>query len=211
MPDDVARALGTPGPTMVEIGGKQCQSRPLTMQELSEAERDCLKRYKREYLETFAENADLLPKGEGAGLLQEEMRKAAKWDINDLPTKHGHDPKAIKINRSIRKWLEGNFDVKGKTDESLKILAAAALDQETMTAEQYKEMVGARPHKVKIPYVNWWVTGAFDGMIALVFICFRHNGVTREEVAAEMIKNPTMMTELSREIESLSVPAVGNG
>ena len=72
-------------------------------------------------------------------------------------------------------------------------------------------MTGGKPLKVKVPYVSWWITGSFDGMITLIWTCFKHNGVSREDVARELGRNEALLTELSREIETLSVPAVGNG
>ena len=110
MPDDMARALGAEGSTTVEIAGKQCTVRPLSLQELTEAERDCLERYKRSYLKTFSDNRDLIPNYET--VIQQKMDEAAKWDVDDLPTKNAYDPAAIKINKALRRWLENVFDTK---------------------------------------------------------------------------------------------------
>ena len=35
---------------------------------------------------------------------------------------------------------------------------------------------------MKVNYVSWWITGTFEGMLTLVWLCFKSNGVTKEEV-----------------------------
>ena len=44
MSEVMARAAGAGSPLTVEIGGKQCSVRPLTIRELTEVERDCVER-----------------------------------------------------------------------------------------------------------------------------------------------------------------------
>ncbi len=212
MPEDVARAVGAGSSTTVSIAGKQCTVRPLGIQELTEVERDCLKRYRRSYLETFSENADLIPKCEVSSMMQEHMETAAKWDIDDLPSKYAHDPDRLKMSKQLKQWVKDQYDIDGKAgDLQLRRLCAAALDQETLTDKQYRRFTNDSPPKQKVPYVNWWITGCSDGMITLVWMCFRHNGVSREEVVDELMENQSLLTDLAQEIEHLSAPAVGNG
>ena len=211
MPDDVARAVGAGGRT-VNIGGKECTVRPLSIKELTEVERECLTIYKRNYLKTFSDNADLLPKGEGIRMLQEKMEEVAKWDVGDLPSKYAYDPGSIKINRKLKKWLTEAFDMKEEIDdERMKRLVVAALDQMMLSTNKYQRMIGEPPVRAKVGYVNWWITGSYEGMITFVWVCFAHNGVTKEEVATELGRNQQMLAEITQEIEQLSAPAAGNG
>jgi len=212
MPDDMARALGTPGPSFIMIDGKECQARPLTIQELTEVERYCLDQYKRCYLKTFSDNADLLPKVDRMQLMSEKLELAARWDVDDLPVKHAHDPASIVITGELRRWLTKEYGLSGKIDNAkLQRLCATSLDQGSLGYRDYKHLTKGRPRKVKVPYVSWWITGSFDGMVTFIWMAFKQNGVTREQVATEMGKSPAALAEMAREIERLSSPAAGNG
>jgi hypothetical protein len=61
MSEKMARALGANGAMLVTIAGKECSVRPLGIVELAEVERDCVARYRRTDLETYASYLDRLP------------------------------------------------------------------------------------------------------------------------------------------------------
>ncbi|MFA6336115.1 MAG: hypothetical protein WCX48_11320 [Bacteroidales bacterium] len=193
------------------IAGKACVVRPLGIKELTEVERDCLERRRRSYLETFAQNSDLLPAGRGIALLEEKMIEAAKWDVEDLPSKYAHDPRRIKLTDEVKRFVGESFGVEAADDGKWCRLVATALDQGTLEESDYLKMTGCHAPKVKVPYVNWWITGSFEGMITFVWTCFRHNGVTRDEVTEALRGDMTLLVDLAREIESLSSPSAGNG
>lgn len=208
MSEDVARALGANGARTVTIAGKECMVRPLSIQELTEVERDCVERYKRAYIKTYADCRDLLP--EGNDVLWERIEEAAHWDVSNLPPKYVYNSARLKINRNVRLWMADKFDMDKRANERLvRNLAAAAMDQGMLDNKKYQEMTGEAPPRMKVPYVTWWITGSYEGMISFVWTCFRHEGVSREEVARELGRNPQMLIELSREIESLSAPQMG--
>lgn len=212
MPDDVARALGASGSLTVTIAGRECTVRPLGIRELTEVERDCVERYKRSYLSTFAKNLDLVPEQSRDRMLEQKMEAAARWDVDDLPSKFAHDPAKVRMNQDLKDWISAHYPVEPTTAAPrLMRMAATALDQESLTAEDYRRMTGEEPPRVKVPYVNWWITASYEGMITFIWMCFRGNGVTREQVIDELGSNPAMLVELSREIERLSAPSVGNG
>ena len=104
MSDDTARAVGAGGST-VEIAGKQCQVRPLSVKELLEVERECLKTYKRQHMESFAESVDLLPEPEQIGAVRAELVKTSAWDKSNLPPKFGYDHSRIELTDGLRAWL----------------------------------------------------------------------------------------------------------
>ena len=194
------------------IGGKECVPRPLGIRELTEVERDCLDRYKRQYLETYSRNLDLLPEAERVGVMAAKLDEVSRWDIDDLPPKHAHDPDRIRLTDGLKAWLTDTWGVEvGLADPRLRRLAAAALDQDVLTGATYERLANAKPPRVKVPYVHWWITGAYDGMITLIWACFRNSGVTREQVVESLGGNMTVLSELSRDIEKLSAPAAGNG
>lgn len=222
MSEDVARAVGAGSTETVIIAGKQCQARPLGVRELTEVERECLKQYKRQVLETYALNGDLLPEAEAHRLLREKMDEVSLWDVSNLPPKFVVDFTQVKVNDAIIKWLTSNMGFTEKEDDgktksralidlTAKRMIAAAIDGNSMDAALYENLVGEPPRRQKVGYVNWWISGSYDGMITLVWICFKDNGVTRDEVAREIGNNPGILVNLSREIEHLSAAAVGNG
>jgi len=196
----------------VLIAGKECTVRPLGIRELTEVERDCAERYKRQYLKTFADNLDLLPAEAKDRLLLEKMDVVARWDVDDLPPKFVHDPARVKMTDKLKSWVGERIEVAADATElQLQRVAATMLDQDTLTDEEYRKLTDAIPPKSKVPYVNWWITGSYDGMVTFLWTCFKHNGVTREQVIDEVGGDLFKLSNLSREIERMSAPKVGNG
>ena len=221
MSDDVARAVGAGGKT-IKIAGKECKLRPLSILELTEIERDCLKQYKMNYLETFYEASRFLPEGKGEKLIEQKLEEIARWDITDLPPKYVYDPEKIKMTNKLQAWLKENMDYSEKDANDTKYtkkemslqlgrLAATALDEGVLEDYTYESFVGEVPKKMKTGYVQWWLTGCYEGMLSMVWVCFKSYGVTKEEVAHEIGTNPDVMIGLTRDIESLSAPDTGNG
>lgn len=209
MPEDMARALRANGPMTVTIAGKECPVCPVGLQGLTEAERDCLDRYRRSYVKAYVESADLFP--DGTARAEQAREDAARWDVDDLPPKMACDAESVVLTDPLRAWLREQYELDGMDDAKLRRLTAAALDNRSLSVKDYERMTGARPRSIKIPYVSWWITGCFDGMITFVWLAFRRYGVTRDQVAEYLSANTAKMAELSREIERLSTPSVGNG
>lgn len=224
MAEDVARAVGAKGP-VVKLGDREYQIRPLTIRELTELERDCLERYKRSYLQTHAKNADLIYNGNTRGreeYIKSKIEEASKWDVTTLPVKAVYDVDQVKVTAKLKIWLTNHVGF-SKTDElghtlsdseldtKARRLIATALDNGTLTEEKYEDLAGSRAKKVYVGYVNWWVTATVEGMISMIWMCFKDAGVSRDAVAQEIGKNPELLVQVSREIERLSAPAEGNG
>ena len=211
MSEDIARAVGAKSPTEVKIAGKICKVKPLGLRELTEVQMECLEWYKRQYIKTFVDSADMFPDG------MEEARKAreeaAKWDIDDLPKKHVYDSKTIVVTDKLRKWVVEEFGLektKAVDGDKIKQTAAAALDRKSLSVKKYKELTGNKARSVPIAYDNWWMTGCMDGMVSFIHKCFEGT-VTRQEVLDEVSKNTGLMAEVQAEIERLSTPSMGNG
>ena len=78
-----ARALGAG--KILTIGEQEYTLSPVTVRDLCELEREALRSYKRQFLETFRDSFDLLPEDEGLKLLREKLEEAARWTLDDLP------------------------------------------------------------------------------------------------------------------------------
>ena len=219
MSEDVARAVGAQSPTTITICGKECRPRPLTIRELTELQRDCLQKYRRQYVEAYSSNADLLPEAERSAFIREKIDEAAKLDFTTLPKKDVYDPGKIVLNEKVETWLEQNVKgykkkdgaAKDKHDLYARRTIAACLDADMLLVDDYKEMTGELPKPTKVGYVNWWVTGTFEGMISMIKLAFKGCGVSEDELAEEISRNPSILMNASREVEHLSAPEVGNG
>lgn len=217
MSDDTARAVGAgAGMPPVMINGKECEIRPLSLLEFTEIERACLNQFRLHRLEYLKESAHLLGDEEEAKqLVREEQLNMADWDVTDLPPKYVYSADALEVNPDIKKWLREEWDVNTKAKEmtvaKLQRMVAAALDNGLLTPEQYKAMVGELPKKVNVGYASWWITGSVDGMIEMIWKCFKPQGVEKEEVIRAVSRDKALMVDLSRTIEAVSVPDVGNG
>lgn len=217
--EDVARAVGAASTEKITIKGIECTVKPLTLKDLTEVERICLDKYRRSYVKTFADNADLLGPVEGPKLVREKLEEAARWDVSSLPRKDAYDPARMVLTPEIIKWVETNVpgwsidekETEARREKLLRRAVASMLDSGDLSPEQYTKLTGNTPVAFKIGYVNWWVTAVQEGMITMVTQSIKDNGVTYEDVVVAIGKNPSVLINLSREIEHLSVPEVKNG
>ena len=214
MGEDVARAVAARGPLVVTIGGRECRPRPLGIRDLTEVERDCLSRYKRQVLETYASNLDLLPADRQSARLESKMEEISKWDIGNLPPKYAYDASTVVVTPALKQWVADNYSSTERelTEKQCQCMVALALDQCVITEDEYQRLANSpRPRKSKVPYVNWWITGCYEGIISLVWHCFSNQGVTKDQVIDEVGSNLSKMMSVATEIERLSAPSVGNG
>ncbi len=219
MAEDVTRAVGGKGPEPIKINGKDCFPKPLTLKELGELERDCISRYRKDYVKGFSDVVSELPEAMRVPLIMEKVNEAGHFELKTLPAKFVYEPKKIELTNQLKIWLEENMDgylddtAPGKSDydQSLRIAAAQALDQGVLTEEKYQELCKKPARKTKVAYVNWWTTGTFDGMLSMIHLSFRDYGVSREDVAEAIGNKKGILAQVAREIEKLSAPEPGNG
>lgn len=212
MSDREQRVLGAG--EKIEVDGQEYRMRPISALHLVDLERDALAHYKRQYLQTFSQNADLL--GEQAvPTLQREMERVARWDLDDLPRKNAFDVARVPITDGVRAWAEENQrEANGEAaaeleDRTIRALLVTALDQERLTPEQVKEMSGKTPLQGKVRYDQWWVTASMEGMVSFIHSSIRceHPRVTKESVASWPFAK---ISEASRLVERITSPDMGN-
>jgi len=205
--DREARILGA-GET-IEVEGKEYRLRPVVAQHLCDLERDALRHYKRQYLQTFSENADLLGDGEAVKMLRDQMAEVAKWDLHDLPQKEAFDVSRVPVSRRLNRWIEENFGEKPETEAGSRAVVANALDTGKLTAKRVKDLAGVGPLCGRIRYDQWWVTASMAGMIAFITTSVRteHPELTREEVARWPFAK---IAEAARKVESITSASMGN-
>lgn len=216
MSEDVARAVGAGIPGELTIKGKKYNLRPLTVKELTELQRTCLKRYQRKYMETFKENVDLL---EGdvdkqRDLVSIELQKVSKWGLEDLPLKEVFDVSPVKITDELKMWMRDNLGATKAvlaSDKKALQLVATALDGGVLSIDACFKFTGTVPQKVKTGYVNWWVTGSSEGMVHFVWLSIRGSGLTEAELEDEISSSYEDIVTAARDIENLTVPDLGNG
>jgi len=207
MSEDMARALKADRPLTVTFGDKECTVHPLSIKELTEAEQICLQQYREKYLKVWRDNS---PSTE---VLMEKIEAAAKWDVSDLPPKQAFDPGTVKVTEELKRFVAEklSLDVTKLMEARTKQLTAALLDQGILKVEEYKSLSGRSIYPIKIPYVSWWVTGCYDGMVSAVWLCFKRYGITKDQVIEKMAEDIALLIDVSREIERASTPDLGNG
>lgn len=216
MSEDVARALGAGMTSDLTIKGKAYKLRPLTVKELTELQRTCLRRYQRQYMETFKGNIDLIadtPEKQ-QDLLSLELQKVSRWGLDDLPVKEVHDASRVKITPEIKTWLEVNLGASKNvlaSETKCRQLVNTALDGAVLTPDVCFKLTGTVPGAVKTGYANWWVTGSNEGMIHFVWLSVRSEEVTEEDIANEISGQYEKIVVAARDVEKMSVPDLGNG
>lgn len=215
MSEDVARAVGARSADVMTIKGKEVRLRPLTVKELTELQRECVKVYRTKYLMAYKENLELLGIADAESRLLKKAEETAGWGVDDLPSKTVYDARFLPMTDSLRLWMKENL---GLTDAVAKAPAASllplintALDSETLSVETCKELTGKEPKKIKTGYANWWITASPEGMLAMVWACVGSSGLTKDELIEEIALKQAELVRAAREIEKLTVPEMGNG
>lgn len=211
MSEDTARVVGASMPGEIHINGKSCRLHPLSIRDLAEVQREGVRLYRRNYLANLKDSAEFLPNGEDE--LRKAIEKSAHWDADDLPRKVVFDSSNLQMNEEMKKWLMENLEAPEERFRNLSSyhrMIATCLDSDVLSEEKFQEIMGFPPKKVKTGYINWWVTGTQEGMLSMVWQSVKNYGISREEVDS-LISDPVNLMIFAREIESLSVPDVGNG
>lgn len=193
----------------IEIDGKTYKLRPLSLQLLVDLEQEALRHYKREYLETFRENADLLGKDK-LTVLRQEMEQVGKWQLHDLPQKTVHDVNRVPITEELRAWVESNVGEVPDTDAGIRAVLVTALDSGQLTREHVKKLAGKQPIKGLVRYDQWWITGSIQGMLSFITSSIRaeHPEITKEVVARWPFSK---IAEAARLVEGITSASMGNG
>ncbi len=205
--DREARALAAAD--VIEIGKKKYKLRPVVAQHLVDLEREALAHYKRQYLQTYKDNADLL--GDSAqDVLIQKLGEAAAWDLSDLPQKDAYDTSRLPITSKAKKWIEDNYGEVPETDNGIRAVLNNALDQGKLTTERTKELTGAMPIQGRVRWDQWWVTAATAGMISFIVSSIKLDNpeITEKDVAGWSFPK---LAEASRIVEAISSASMGNG
>jgi len=209
MSDELARAVGAKS-AMIQIGGKECTVRPLSIRELLEIERECIKSYRREFLTTFSENMDLLPKEVRDKVMIEKMNEAGRWDVDDLPKKYIYDARKINLTPELKAWLISNYGAMAEDEEVAKRLVVSSMNQMELSEQEYKELAGTIPTKLEVGYANWWITEDKEGQVVFIWMAIKHNNITKDKLLEAISENPSLLYEISSEVHMVSASKLGN-
>ena len=205
---------------VVEVDGKEFKLRPIVAQHLCDLEQEALRCYKRQFLQTYAENADLIGDGDGKELVRQKMDEAAQWDLSNLPQKDAYDASRVPISKKLVQWIEKEFgelpkldktEEKDKTnnDQTIRSLLSTALDSGKIKPDEVKEKFGALPRQGRVRYDTWWVTASWEGMISFVLTSARyeHPKMSKKEIGNWPFSK---LVEASRKVEQLTSASMGN-
>ncbi len=193
----------------IKVGEDTFKLRPVVAQHLCDLEREALSFYKRQYLETFSKNADLLGNGKGDELILRKLEEVARWDLQDLPQKVAFDVSSIPITKRLRRWIVANYPALPDTEGGQRAIVANALDIQKIKMEEVKELSGKAPLMGYVRYDQWWVTSLMSGMISFITSSIRseHPEVTDKQVAQWPFDK---VAEAARKVESITTASVGN-
>src|SRR5690554_3468201 len=107
MSDALARVTGAG--VSLNVNGKEYQLRPVGLRQLQELQKEALRYYKRQYLQTFADAAALMGNGTSEKLLAEKIEECARWDVCDLPEQNAYDAEQVPINEQVLSWLRERY------------------------------------------------------------------------------------------------------
>ena len=216
--DREARALAAG--EKIEVDGKEYRLRPVAAQHLMDLEKDALRHYKREYLQTYSQNADLFDAKTAKELLREKMDEVARWDIHDLPQKDVYDATEVPLTPELRAWLSEEYGVvtesngdgsdEEKTERTLRAVLSTALDSEKLSPQECKRLGGKAPLHGRVRYDQWWVTASTVGLVSFIHSSIRrdHNQMTADDIAGWPYPK---LLEAGRIVEKLTSVSLGNG
>ena len=207
MSEKVAKAIGAPSPEPIKINGKEVEIRPIPLKHLVGTQRECLKQFRRRYLENYKDSMDLTGKTQMD--LEAKIDEVGRWDLTNLPFKNAYDSADVVVTPDLIQWLNVNVLKEFVDDDNrIKLIAASALDGGVLTEADYKTLTGEEIKTTPIAYVFWWTTATIEGMVATVHSAVKDQGITKDDVYKELGDNFAKLAELSREIESISKPEV---
>lgn len=213
MSEREARALGAG--TKIKVGEAEYVLRPITVQQLCDLEREALQYFRRQVLQTYRENADLL--GDKADeMIARKFEEVSRLTLDDLPKKTAYDTSHLPVTAALREWAKGfQAELDGRQgvdvdDAKVRSLVATALDQDRISVDEVKRLAGQRPTMARVRYDQWWVTGCFEGMVAFIHSSLKqeHPEITKDDVRKWPL---SAIFETSREVEKITVPDLGNG
>lgn len=207
MGDREARVLGAGDE--ITVGENEYTLHPVVAKHLCDLEREALKYYKKQYLTTFSENANLLGNGQGQQLIMDEMRVAAKWSLQDLPQRTVYDTSRIPVNDKIKEWVKNRYDELPEDDDSIRALLSTALDQGSIKSKEVQRMTDKTPLQGKVRYDQWWITACMEGMISFIVssVQLENNDVTRKDIEMWSFGK---IAEAARKVENITSADMGN-
>jgi len=214
MSDREARALGAGSTITVE--GIEYTLSPVKLQQLAELQRAAVRNYKREYLETYAENIRLLPKEKQESVLEKKLDEVARWDIDDLPPKRAYSAEGLSVTAGLRTRLEEIFSIRGEWDSTAERedadwleLLEEALNSDEIRPGEVKKLTGGFPTCEVSPYDMWWATAVHEGRINFVYESarIRHPKLKKSEVGQWPLPR---LAEAVKIIVTITRPEMGN-
>lgn len=183
----------------IKVEGVTYRLSPIPVGRLAEIQKEALRDYKRQYLETYADTSDL---GDG---FDEARKEVAGWSYKDLPSKLVYDATKIKITTELRELMTEKFGELPASDESLQGLIGILLDQGSL---EPSDLGGSVP-SITTSYPLWWTTSTLDGQILMTWhsVSIKHSDVTLEDVKGWP---PLSVMEGAVKAESLTAPSSGN-
>jgi hypothetical protein len=189
----------------IDVDGTTYSISPLSLRKLQEVQREAVRSYKRQVIQTYTDSLDLMG-ATGERLLGKRVEEVSAWDINDLPRKLTYDLRTAATHEAAQKWIETEYGQTELNSAAMAQLLARALDAGDLSVQELEVMIGERVKSIRVPYDNWWVSSTVEGMAAFVWAALE-GGISLDAVRRWPMEK---LTEVAEIVERLTVPAVGN-
>ncbi len=203
MGDLESRVVGAGVPFIVN--GREFNLRPLTLRGLQQLQQEALRSYRQSYLRTYRDSIEDL--GVPPDMLDRKMDEAARWTVADLPKMAAYSAAGCPVTDDLRSLVDGQVGAKQRTDDQVRMVITSLLDQGRIKLDDVVAACGVEPARGYVNYDAWWITGCFEGMTAMVHASIGDQGVTRQDIGNWSVDT---LSQMSRVIETLTAPAVGN-
>lgn len=197
----------------IVIGEATYTFSPITIGQLQELNKAALDFYKRQVLETIAQNLDILGPM-GPQMLREQAEKLTRMDVDSIPKKKAYEVGHIPVTTKLREYMKDHLGISIAMDcPDFQIMAVMSglVDSESpeMTPEKVEELTGFKPKMIMVPYDTWWVNATVGGMVEMIHKSLhkKHPKVTRQEIWDWPIEDLQLA---ARSIEAMTRPEVGN-
>jgi len=195
---------------LIEVNGKEYRLRPVRVQNLCDLENDALQYYKRQCLQTYKENLDLLDVEDQKHFMREKLDEVARWGVQDLPHKSAFDVSLVPVNDKLKKWISDEYGISPERDTGYLALLSNALDNGNITPEEIQKVSGRKPISGRVRYDQWWMTANYSGMVCLIYNSVRSDDdkVTKDEIKSWPFPK---IAEAATIVERLTAANMGNG
>jgi hypothetical protein len=181
------RTVKLPDGTSIELGA-------LTIGDFAQIREQACTEYKRNLIQTWTKNADLLPPDQRMPAIERAFARAEELTPEDLPPRKVWLPKRENDGSAVRHKGDRFFH---------------------QGAKVWIEKGGPVLEEQEVDYVTWWMSQTATGRLHASWLSMRHcpgqESMTYDQACDLLSKQSQTLASVADEIGDLSRPTLGNG